>query len=77
MPHDHRAPAQRASYPRSDEAENIIERFYGPPADEARGATVRFRSMDEQMTVMLPNRIQWKLRISSCPNEVLNIVGGL
>jgi hypothetical protein len=70
LPHDHRAPAQRASYPRSDEAENIIERFYGPPADEARGATVRFRSMDEQMTVMLPNRIQWKLRISSCPNEV-------
>jgi hypothetical protein len=29
LPHDHRAPAQRASYPRSDEAENIIERFYG------------------------------------------------
>jgi hypothetical protein len=26
--------------------------------------------MDEQMTVMLSNRIQWRLRISSCPNEV-------
>jgi hypothetical protein len=26
--------------------------------------------MDAQMTVMLPNRIQWKLGICSCPNEV-------
>jgi hypothetical protein len=29
LPHAHRAPAERASYPRSDEAEKIIERFYG------------------------------------------------
>jgi hypothetical protein len=26
--------------------------------------------MGEQMTVILPGRIQWRLRISSCPNEV-------
>ena len=29
LPHDHRAHAERASYPRSDEAEKITERFYG------------------------------------------------
>jgi hypothetical protein len=64
------APAERAPYPWSDEGGKIRERFYGRRADEVRSATVRSRSMDEQMTVMLPNRIQWKLRISSCPNEV-------